>query len=64
VLAFVREADGEAVACLFNFSDKAVSVALPPSMTINAVSGHGFAGRIDGRSVSLAGGDAFFGAVG
>ena len=52
------------MACLFNFSDQAVSVALPPSMTINAVSGHGFAGRIDGRSVSLAGGDAFFGTVG
>jgi len=64
VLAFVREADGETVACLFNFSDQAVSVALPPSMTINALSGHGFAGRMDDRSLSLAGGDAFFGTIG
>jgi alpha-glucosidase len=63
VLAFVREVPGEAVACLFNFSDRPATVALPPSLGVSALGGHGFAGRLDGGTVTLAGGDAFFGRV-
>ena len=63
VLAFVREGGGEAIACLFNFSGEAVRVALPASLKLNALDGHGFAGRLEGRAVELAGGDAFFGAI-
>jgi alpha-glucosidase len=63
VLAFVREGGGEAIACLFNFNGEAVSVTLPASLKVNALDGHGFAGRVEGGSVSLAGGDAFFGAI-
>jgi hypothetical protein len=33
-------------------------------MKVDALDGHGFAGRLDGHAVTLAGGDAFFGTVG
>ena len=61
ILAFVREAGGETVVCAFNFSHQPARFVPPASMKISALTGHGFAGRLDDRSISLAAGDAFFG---
>jgi alpha-glucosidase len=61
ILAFVRESRGEAVACAFNFSHQPARFVPPAPMQISALTGHGFAGRLDDRSISLAAGDAFFG---
>ena len=63
ILAFVRESGREAVACVFNFSHQPARFVPPASMKISALTGHGFAGRLDDRSISLAAGDAFFGTV-
>ena len=63
VLAFVRAGHGEKVLCLFNLGRAEAQVRLPAGMTASALDGHGFGGVLSGGKVTLAPGDAFFGAV-
>ena len=64
VLAFVRAGAGEDIVCLFNLGKAAARVTAPAVMT--PLAGSGFATRVeaDGRSVTLAAGEAFFGRMG
>jgi alpha-glucosidase len=63
VLAFARAGAGERLLCLFNFGSEEERFAVPPGLAVEALEGHGFAGRIEagGRTVLLPPGDAFFG---
>ena len=65
VLAFVREADGEKVLCVFDLAHGGASFAVPAGMKVTALDGHGFTATLDatGRTVSLGGRDAFFGKI-
>ncbi len=65
VLAFMREAESERVACLFNLGHSEALVALPAGMTVKPLAGHGFTGRLEagGQGVRLDPGDAFFGSI-
>jgi alpha-glucosidase len=62
VLAFIREGEGEKVICAFNLGSAERTFAAPARTT--ALSGHGFTGSLNGATMRLAPGDAFFGALG
>jgi len=63
VLAFIREADGERVLCVFNLGRGDAAFTIPAGGTVAALAGHGFTSTIanDGRSVRLPAAGAFFG---
>jgi len=61
VLAFVREHDGESLACVFNLSAQTVTVNCAELTGAQTVAGHGFTGIIDNGTVTVAGYNAWFG---
>jgi alpha-glucosidase len=63
LLAFIRGDGGDRVLALFNLGAREAVFALPAGLAATALSGHGFSGRLDGRTVRLAAGDAFFGTI-
>ena len=62
ILAFARALGAERTVCAFNLSPKRASFDLPSPAT--PLKGHGMAGAIKGRTVTLPGYGAFFGAGG
>jgi alpha-glucosidase len=63
VLAFIREGEGEKIVCAFNLGSAPATFATP-SARVAPLTGHGFAGKAAGAAITLAPGDAFFGALG
>jgi alpha-glucosidase len=63
VLAFLRTAGNEQMLCVFNFGPTPGRFVLPEGTTVSALDGHGFGGRLNGRSVDLDHEDAFFAEV-
>ena len=63
ILAFVRESRGRGGRLRVQFQRRPARFVPPASMKVSALTGHGFAGLLDDRSISLAAGDAFFGTV-
>ncbi len=63
VLAFIRKSEDESILCVFNLGRDPVQVSLPTISGTRPLDGHGFGGRLDGRTVMLAGRDAFFGTL-
>ena len=63
VLAFERSfEDQQRLFCYFNFSDQ--PVAIETEETLSAFEGHGFAGTLDGNTITLPPHDGFFGQSG
>ncbi|WP_299343520.1 alpha-glucosidase [uncultured Maritalea sp.] len=62
-LAFVRGSGADAVLCVINLSNDAVTYELPANMSATALENHGFEFGFDGKTVSLNGHQAFFAAL-
>ncbi len=61
VIAFVRSAGNEAVLCVFNLAQEPATFIIPDGHAVEALKGHGFAGTLNGKTVTLGVEDAFFG---
>jgi len=61
MLAFVREHDGESLACVFNLDKQPATVTCDAFTGAQTIDGHGFTGSIDNDSVTIAGYNAWFG---
>jgi len=63
LLAFRRTLDGEAVTCVFNFSDSEESIRLPEDEAGQALEGHGFGAVRRGDDIVIPAYGAFFAGI-
>jgi alpha-glucosidase len=63
VLAFLRSGAGERILCVFNLGTRAARFDVPSRLPAKPLGGHGFAGRLDGKTIGLPAGEGFFGLV-
>jgi alpha-glucosidase len=64
IWAIERSGDGERLLCAFNLSNRPASWAIEDDAGWRPIDGHGFAARLDGRTLHLPAFGAFFAAAG
>jgi alpha-glucosidase len=60
-LVFSRDIDNQQLVCAFNLGSRAAEVDLGAETELEAVEGHGFAGRAEAGKIKLSGYGAWFG---
>lgn len=62
-IAFTRQLGNEQLVCAFNLGDRATEIELGEGEAVQPLSGHGFAGGLEGRTIRLNSYQAWFGRI-